>query len=333
MRHSNISIFVPHLGCDNNCSFCNQKHITGQAFIPTAEDVVKSVEIALSSPKFDGTNAEIAFFGGSFTAIDYDYMVSLLSAAKPYVFSGKVKGIRVSTRPDKIDCKILSVLKEFGVSAIELGAQSMDNRVLSANNRGHFAEDVVNASKLIRDFGFELGLQMMTGLYLSDENTDILTAEEIASLCPDTVRIYPTIVLKNTTLSNLFADKKYIPQSLDEAIRLCAKLKLFFYNKNINVIRLGLHSIDNNAYVAGPWHPAFSELCDTEIYREIINTNINHIGNFLVSVGRTELSKAIGQKRSNITYFSDKKIDISFKVDDSVGRYQVKIEEVKTKCF
>ena len=201
MKKGNISIFVPHLGCPCQCSFCNQKTITGQANQPTPQDVDKAVKTALKSKGFD---YEIAFFGGSFTAIDREYMISLLKAANKYIKSNEVKGIRISTRPDCIDEEILDLLKEYGVTSIELGAQSMDDEVLLANRRGHTAKDVENASELIKSYGFELGLQMMTGLYKDSEEKAIKTAEKIIALSPQTVRIYPTVVLKGTYLADLY---------------------------------------------------------------------------------------------------------------------------------
>ncbi|MBR7061045.1 MAG: radical SAM protein [Eubacterium sp.] len=193
MKKGNISIFVPHLGCPKQCSFCNQKTITGKQNQPTPEDVEKALETAL---KRRGYEYEIAFFGGSFTAIDRQYMISLLEAAFPYIENGSVKGIRISTRPDCIDTETLDILKKYGVSSIELGAQSMDDEVLQANLRGHTAKDVENASKLIKEYGFELGLQMMTGLYKDTDEKAIETAKKIIALKPETVRIYPTVVLK-----------------------------------------------------------------------------------------------------------------------------------------
>lgn len=329
MRHANISIFVPHLGCTNNCSFCNQKHITGQTRIPSAQDVINAVETAKKSNSFDGNSTEIAFFGGSFTAIEREYMISLLSAAKQYVTDGTVRGIRISTRPDCISNEILSLLSNYGVTAIELGAQSMDDSVLMANNRGHTEQDVVNASILIKEFGFELGLQMMTGLYKSDDNLDFITARKIASLQPDNVRIYPTIVLRNTSLALLFINGEYNPQSLDSAVKLCAKIKSFFNENGINVIRLGLHSIDSDAYVSGPWHPAFSELCDSEIYRTVLDEKITSSGTFEIFVCQSEVSKALGHKRENVNYFLNKGVNISVKTDNTLDKYNVRIEEVK----
>ena len=226
--HSNISIFVPHIGCPNMCSFCNQRYITGKNSAPTAENVEEAVLTAISSKNYNPETTEIAFFGGSFTAINHNYMITLLNSAFKYVHKGLVAGIRISTRPDAIDRGILTILKSYGVTAIEIGAQSMNDKVLKKNNRGHTAKDVQNASKLIKEMGFSLGIQMMTGLYGDNNSEAIKTAKEIAKLKPDTVRIYPTIVLKDTDLAALYADGFYKPQTLEDAVDLATKLLCVF---------------------------------------------------------------------------------------------------------
>ena len=199
MKHSNISIFVPHAGCPHQCSFCNQKTISGAQYAPTADDVHRICRQALNEVR-DKKNCEIAFFGGSFTAINRGYMTSLLEAAKCYIGAEGFRGVRISTRPDFIDRDILELLRSYGVTSIELGAQSMKNHVLEANERGHTAEDVYNASALIREYGFELGLQMMVGLYRSSVYDERKTTDRIMKIHPDTVRIYPVVVLKGLSL-------------------------------------------------------------------------------------------------------------------------------------
>lgn len=299
-KHANISIFVPHIGCPNRCSFCDQRSITGSCKAPNANDVISAVETAANSKGYNPKTTEIAFFGGSFTAINRNYMLGLLQAAYSFVENGTVSGIRISTRPDAIDTEILSILKAYGVTAIELGAQSMNDDVLRLNNRGHCSEDIVKASNMIKNAGFELGLQMMTGLYGDSDETALETARKIAQIAPKTVRIYPTIVLKKTDLAVLYLDKKYEPQSLDSAVLLSAKLLKFFEEKGIKVIRLGLHSIEKNSYLAGPWHPAFSELCYSQIYFENALLVLSDKGNYNIYVNDKEISKMIGQNRSNI---------------------------------
>ena len=326
LAHANISIFVPHLGCPNMCSFCNQHHIARTSSVPTEEDVHSAVKTAVNSKNYCPGNTELAFFGGSFTAIDREYMLLLLESAKKHIDSGDVCGIRISTRPDAIDEEILSVLKKYGVTTIELGAQSMCDRVLSLNDRGHTENDVVVASQLIKNSGFSLGLQMMTGLYGSNALLDIETAQKIINLKPDCVRIYPTITLEGTKLETLYRSGEYFPPSLDETVGLCVTLNDMFLDANIPVIRLGLHTIDENSYIAGPWHPAFKELCDSKKYRNIISSKIEEKGIYTVFVSRGELSKAIGQKKENILFFKEMGIDIKFKEDFSLKKYDVLVK-------
>ncbi|MDD6395705.1 MAG: radical SAM protein [Firmicutes bacterium] len=311
MKHANIALFIPHNGCPHQCSFCNQRTISGATEQPSADDVRAAVNTALSSKNFDGANAEIAFFGGSFTAIDRDYMIELLQAAHEFIAGGKVAGIRISTRPDAISAEILDILGQYGVTSIELGAQSMRDEVLLMNKRGHSAEDVVNASDLIKKYGFSLGLQMMTGLYGDDNCGAVYTAQRIAQLQPDTVRIYPTVVLEGTELADKMRDGDYMPQGYGDAADLCAELLEFFEQRNIRVIKLGLHAsdgVDGNR-VGGAYHPAFRELCEGRIYlnkmRRYLAENYPQGGDFVVYVDKRELSKACGQKKCNIAALSE----------------------------
>ena len=260
-----IPIFVPHKGCPHQCSFCNQRHITGQLEEMTPEKVREIIETYLKTIDTEKYRTEIAFYGGSFTAIDIEYQTSLLKIAYEYMQNNDVKGIRLSTRPDYIDKAILDNLKEYGVTEIELGVQSMCNHVLAANNRGHIDEDVVNAVKLIRQYDFSLGLQQMTGLYKDSDEADIYTARKICDLKPDFVRIYPTLVFNNTDLADYFKNGLYMPHTLDHAVTLCKKLKEIYDENNIKIIRLGLLMSDDEAknnYLSGPYHPRFRELVE-----------------------------------------------------------------------
>lgn len=324
--HANISIFVPHIGCPNMCSFCNQRHITGRCTAPSAIDVINAVEIAIKSPRYCPNTTEIAFFGGSFTAINRNYMLELLKTANEFVKSGAVSGIRISTRPDAIDDNVLLLLKQYGVTSIELGAQSLNDSVLRLNNRGHSVNDVINASNLIKKHGFSLGLQMMTGLYGDTDENAIYTAQEIINLAPKTVRIYPTIVLKNTDLAALYLDNKYKPQTLESAVNICAKLLVMFNDANINVIRLGLHSIENDSYLAGPWHPAFSELCYSKIYFEKALNLLREKGKFILYVAPSAISKMTGQRKNNLNILKNLGFDCIVRPDESCDEYEIKVE-------
>ncbi len=268
--------------------------------------------------------AEIAFFGGSFTAIDRAYMKSLLKVAKKAVEEYGFMGVRCSTRPDAIDEEVLATLKEYHVTAIELGAQSMNDRVLFMNDRGHSAEAVKKASALIKSFGFELGLQMMTGLYGSSLEDDMQTGRELISLHPDTVRIYPTITLENTKLAELYREGKYIPQSLEEATELCAKLIPMFEEKGMRVIRVGLHASEElDKRIAGPYHPAFRELCTSKMLFTEITQKFTAGGKYQVRCENKLLSAIIGQKRANLLKWEKMGFDVKVSADNTVMGYTV----------
>lgn len=326
---ANVSVFVPHNGCPNKCSFCDQRYITGCVSQPDASFVQNTLNIALNSLKEKSIEAEIAFFGGSFTAIDRGYMLKLLDSTKDYIH--KFKGIRVSTRPDAINREVLEILKSYNVTSVELGAQSMADSVLSANERGHSAQDVYKASALIKSYGFSLGLQMMTGLYKSNEELDLFTAAEFININPDTVRIYPTVVLKNTTLETLYTKGLYNPPDAENSAKLCAKLILMFENAGVNVIRVGLHDSESlkSNIVAGAFHPAFRELCEAEIYYASIIDAIHKSGiangNINIYVPSADLSKAIGQKGRNKLRVISAGYTPKFLKDDTLANRQVLI--------
>lgn len=308
------------------CSFCNQ-HTISNSVAPSPKEVGEM--LAKACENLPEGEAEIAFFGGSFTAIGRDYMTALLEQAYLYVKSGKVCGIRCSTRPDCIDRDVLNVLKSYGVTAIELGAQSMDNAVLAANNRGHSAEDVHVASSLIKEYGFELGLQMMTGLYLSAPEKDIETAEKIAEIKPDTVRIYPTVILKGTRLGELYKSGEYVPYSFETAAEICADMLEMFERKGIRVIKLGLHASETLEadMLGGFYHPAFREICEGILFRREIEKHIEAGGKYIVYAAPNAVSKAAGQKKCNIKYFSEKGINIKIMQDKSLKNREIIVKK------
>lgn len=323
MRHGNISVFVPHAGCPNQCSFCNQKTITGHIRVPSSAAVCAAVDTALAGSYSWNAEMEIAFFGGSFTAIPPGEMIHLLETVQPYLTAGRVHGIRISTRPDYIDSQVLALLKDYGVTAIELGAQSMDDQVLVLNQRGHTAQDVRNAAQQIHKFGFSLGLQMMTGLYGSTPSLDTDTARQLIALRPDTVRIYPTAVLKGTLLGDYMAAGVYYPPDTQAAVRLCATLLPMFEDAGISVIRLGLHSsmdIEQNL-LGGAYHPAFRELVENQIYLDKALTLLSGLpkGPVTVYVPAGCTSKMIGQKRGNLLLLSRQGYQARVKEDSSLS--------------
>ena len=323
MKKGNISIFVPHQGCPCQCSFCNQKTITGHVDKPSADDVRAAVETALKRKNFE---YEVAFFGGSFTAIEREYMIMLLDAAYPYVKSRQVSGIRISTRPDCIDEDVLCLLKQYGVTSIELGAQSMDDEVLVANRRGHTADDVVNASRLIKSMGFELGLQMMTGLYMDTDEKAVQTAQKIIDLKPQTVRIYPTVVLKGTYLADLYKQELYNPPNAYDSAELCARLVPMFEQAGIKIIRLGLHSNEDikKNMLAGGFHDSFGELVKSRIMLEKILAYPP--GDYNVFVNPKSLSKLKGNAKSNIYLLMEMGYNIKIITDNGIAIDELRIK-------
>lgn len=327
-----MALFIPHNGCPHKCTFCNQRNIVGQAYQPNADDVTNAVKIAVDSLKENTKEAEIAFFGGSFTAIDREYMLELLDATKPFINS--FKGIRLSTRPDCIDDEIVSLLKSYKVTSIELGAQSMDDEVLKLNERGHTADDVRNACRIIKNYGISLGLQMMTGLYGSDFYKDIYTADEFIKFRPDTVRIYPTVIMQDTELANLYNSKKFIPYTLEQSVELCSKLILKFKSENIRIIRLGLHyseSLENNS-LGNNYHPAFKELCENKIFFDKITKLIKNypdkeVDFFEAYVNPHSVSKLAGQNKSNIIRLNNMGYKLKIKTDQSLDEYEIYIKQ------
>lgn len=303
MKHYNIPIFVPHRGCPFDCVFCNQKHITGAGEEVTPEIVAETIEQYLRTLPQDGV-IEAAFFGGSFTGIDFAEQRRLLAAAYPYVQTGKIQGVRLSTRPDYIDKRICEQLKEFGVTAVELGVQSMDEEVLLAAHRGHTAEDVQKAVELLRRYPFQVGLQMMTGLPGDTPEKSMNTAKALIALKPDFVRIYPTLVVQDTYLEKMYKNGQYCPETLQEAVALCKTLLVMFSEAKIPVIRVALQTTDEiapgGAVVAGPFHSAFRELCEGEIFLDKMKELLVINGPVTFLVHPRDLSKAIGNRKRNL---------------------------------
>ena len=309
-KHLNIPIFIPHLACPNDCVFCNQKKIAATEKAPSVSEVKEMISEAIKTLSLDGERCEIAFFGGSFTGIDRDIMEGYLMAAAQ--FGDKISGIRFSTRPDYISPEIMDILRKYPVKTIELGMQSLDDKVLGMCNRGHNSAVCNYACELIRKEGYSLILQMMTGLPGDTYDGAVETARKVIAMHPDGVRIYPCITVKDTELERMYNAGIYTPMSLKETVRLCAELTLMFEKENIPIIRMGLfseQSFTENSIAAGPYHPAFRELCENYIYRTLLDTELaklKDVGCVTVSVAPGHLSMAIGQNRSNYNYFKDK---------------------------
>ncbi len=333
MSRGNVAVFVPHVGCPHKCAFCDQRTITGSTAVPHAEDVRRVCSQALA--EMDSVSeSEIAFFGGSFTAIKRDYMTELLEAAAEFVGENGFKGIRLSTRPDCIDREILDILKKHGVTAIELGAQSMNDRVLELNERGHMVDDVYSAARLIKEYGFELGLQIMTGLYGSGESEEVETRRRVLEIAPDTVRIYPVCVLKGTRLAELYESGEYTLAGMDEMLDIVAADAQAFSDAGIKILRIGLHASDGveSDLVAGYYHPALGELVRGRMARAFIESHIT--GNSAdVYCGKGMISAVIGHKKENIAYFAERGVSINIRTGDALGSKEIMIGREIYRCI
>ncbi|MBR2721786.1 MAG: radical SAM protein [Clostridia bacterium] len=306
MQHRNIPIFIPHMGCPNQCVFCNQRSISGCREFHES-DVRATIERSLATVE-DGAEVEIAFFGGSFTGIDRDLMCRLLELAEGYVRAGSVSAIRLSTRPDYISEEILSILARYSVRTVELGIQSLSDKVLTASGRGHSAEQARNACRMVRKAGFSLVGQMMIGLPASTEDDEIATAAEICSLGASAARIYPTVVFYDTPLYTMMKNGEYTPLDVASAAKRSAAALRELIKNDVPCIRIGLCASEDllsaETVAQGPNHPAMGELVWNEFYYEEIKRLLadKHLlgESAELFVNQTELSKVIGHRRSNL---------------------------------
>ena len=311
-KHVNIPVFIPHYGCPNDCVFCNQRKITGKKCY-SRDEVINEIETALSTVDRESTEVELAFFGGSFTAIPRDEMLGLLEVSDIFLKRGDIGSVRLSTRPDAITPEILDILKAHGVKTVELGLQSFSDKVLLASNRGHTAAQSVEACRLVKYYGFELVGQMMVGLPSSTVEDEIMTAEKICSLRCDGTRIYPTVVFPDTALMRMKNEGLYVPLTNAEAIERTAKVIEVFSRFPIKIIRIGLCA---NETLAGSeftnnYHPSIGELSLNRFYRnkmtsllDEIKPNENSVAVFTVAMGK--ISQAVGQKKENVNYLKER---------------------------
>lgn len=330
MKHFTIPVFVPELACPNRCIFCNQHSISGCHELPDPDKTVLMIESRLGTIP-EASHIEVGFFGGNFTGIESELQHSYLSIAHKYLQTGKINAIRISTRPDYITPDSLKLLKLYNVTTIELGAQSLHDDVLLRSGRGHTVADIIKASKLIRDNGFDLGLQMMTGLPGDSPDKALATAKMIVELGASCTRIYPTLVIRNTELAKEWQQGLYQPQSLEEAVTLTASLLSIFKKGGVKVIRVGLHPsedlINGDDLLAGPFHVSFKQLAETVLWREDAGLNCDPIvendkitienNTITLRVPESEMNDAVGyngstrkileQRFSKVTYLIEEK--------------------------
>ena len=324
MKRSIIPIFVPHLGCPNQCVFCNQKRISGHSGRP---EVKTEIERALKILEPAGIKPQVAFYGGSFTAIPEQEQIALLDEAMPFINEDRVCSLRISTRPDCIDSSVIHRLKKYRVETVELGAQSMDDVVLKTSKRGHTAEDTEEAAKALKENGFELVLQMMTGLPGDSGGESIASAERIIELKPDAVRIYPAAVLPDTELEEMWRSGEYVPQSVEAAVELCSELLKLFMKAKIPVIRLGLNPSKelDESVLAGAYHPALGDMVMARLYRKEASKVLSgsERGKIVLGVNPKHIGSMVGYKRGNILWFRE-----HFGIDIKVKPVNVPVGEI-----
>lgn len=308
MRHMNIPIFIPHEGCPNDCIFCNQRKISGTVQAPTEAEMDGIIRRHLETFPADGER-EIAFFGGSFTALPFSEQEKYLRVAEDYVKQGLIGGIRLSTRPDCIDDEVLNLLRQYSVKIIELGIQSLDPDVLKRSRRDYSPERALQACRAIKAHGFLLGVQMMLGLPGDTLEKSLKTAGKLIGVNPDMVRIYPTLVIRETGLEEEWIKGIYRPLALEEAILWCAAIVEQFETANIQVVRIGLQHSENlqpgAEVVAGPVHPAFGELVYSRILLKKITSRLDNLQgirgkSLIIRVPPADVSKVVGQHRTNV---------------------------------
>ncbi|MFW2488348.1 elongator complex protein 3 [Clostridium chromiireducens] len=324
-----IPIFVPHEGCPHNCVFCNQDRITGAEEEVTAATVENTIDDYLSTIVNKEATIEVSFFGGTFTGIREEKQRELLKVAKDFKDRKLINNIRLSTRPDYINDYILSYLKEYGVDIIELGVQSLDEEVLKEAGRGHNVNDVIVASRLIKEYGFVLGHQIMPGLPGDTYEKDINTTKESIKIKPDICRIYPSLVIKDTPMEKMYISNKYIPYSLEEAVNV-SKVMYDMYRRNgINVIRIGLQPTESinegKDIVAGPFHPSFRELVEGSLLVDMILENMREEKSAAIHINPKDLSKLYANKKIYFNKLKEENKIIIVRQDDTIERGRIKL--------
>lgn len=347
-KHAIIPVFIPHKGCPNDCVFCNQKKITARSSNVTMSDVRNTIETYLST--LEGSSVEtieVAFFGGSFTGIPMEEQSAFLSVAKEYKDSGRIDKIHMSTRPDYVNEEILDNLKRYDADTIELGVQSFDDEVLKRAGRGHNSQVVYESSRLIKDYGFQLGIQLMVGLPGDTMEKAVYSARETVKIGPSIARLYPTIVINDTELYNMYMRGEYQPLTQDEAIVRTKAMYEIIDEAGIKIIRVGLKSsdlINENGEISGnTYHPAFRQLVEGEIARERVEKQLMELGLNEIPVQThspvkvdifscpESFSNMVGHKAANKTYLQAKypNLSFAFRTDKSIenNRYKVMIKE------
>jgi len=310
-----IPLFIPHMGCPNRCVFCDQNTIVGGGQKPPSpSEAAEAIQRFLVFKTGERSSSEVAFYGGNFLGLQIDYRNALLAVAQRFVDEGRIDGIRFSTRPDTISEASVRGLAPYRITTIELGVQSLDDRVLAASRRGHTAEDSRRAVAVLKAWGGDIGLQIMPGLPGDTPASIEKTGRGIVELTPRFVRIYPTVVVKGTTLAGWYRSGRFRPLSLDAAVTQVKALYSLFKGQGISVIRMGLQGSDElvkpGSLVAGPYHPAFGHLVYSALFLDRMVDRFAAMGalpkRLNVRVNPRDVARAVGERRKNIRFLKDR---------------------------
>jgi len=284
-------VFIPQAGCESICIYCNQAKISG---IHSFDLHAQLAHIKRFCSKHIGKPKQVAFYGGSFTNLDPDYRNFLLDTVDAYIDTDTT--YRVSAKPNAIDKDILIWCKKRKITTIELGIQDFDDRVLRASQRGYDSQCAVASCQLIKAMGLELGIQLMPGLPDCDAQSLANNLQCLRAIEPAFIRLYPTIVIKDTKLAELYREGKYTPLSLEEAIAQCIDYCEMAEKISSKVIKIGIPStIATSDIIAGPYHPAFGEFVKAErLIKQILQGYEN---GKVIYIDKTTLSLLMGHDR------------------------------------
>lgn len=332
MKPVTVPFFISHQGCPHTCLFCDQRTISGSSGnLPTAGEIRARVDLWRSTA--GGRPLEVAFFGGTFTALPEETQSELLAPLQPLLESGALASVRISTRPDNIDAGRVAWLSDRGVRAIELGVQTTDDSVLSASGRGHSAADSLAAIRCIKNKGLHAGAQLMPGLPGDTPASSLASLEQVIAAGADFLRIYPTVVLKGTGLARLYEGGGFTPLSLHRGVSLCALLLQRAMQAGIPVIRIGLqadHGLDDKSILAGCWHPALGQLVRSRLYADLITCVVPPGVSVRVHCHPKRLSDVVGVKKCNVRVQADRGVQMQIVQDAILNPEELKVEIADT---
>ena len=338
-RHRTIPIFMPERACPFRCIYCNQYVITGQGLSLSDDEIIKTIEERLATIG-ENCETELGFFGGTFTGLPIGEQERMLKIVEPYLSGGKIKSIRLSTRPDYIDKNVIALLKKYGVGTVELGVQSLDDEVLRKTRRGYDSRCVYDAVEMLQKNAIDVGMQMMIGLPGDSKEKSINTARKIIECGATNTRIYPTLVVKNTVLATMYERGEYEPLTLDEAIAITKQIMPMFEEAGVTVLRVGLHPtegfIKGSDYLAGPFHVSFRELVETAIWRDILEREIQSVqgdnaDTVTVTVSPDMVNWAVGYHSANRVFLEERYKRVKFVTDEKTAKRDVKLSIETTK--